>query len=66
MLEKLDVSGYQYDFLLRIAKHFPFALSLQAILMNLVCVDQRGYESTKGFTALESHPLECMLEVGIS
>lgn len=66
VLEKLDVSGYQYDFLLRIAKLFPFALSLQAILMNLVCVDQRGYESTKGFTALESHPLECMLEVGIS
>lgn len=66
MLEKLDVNGYQYDFLLRIAKLFSFALSLQTILMNLMCVDQRSSESAKGFTTFESHPPECKLEAGIS
>lgn len=47
VLEKLDVSWYQYDFLLRLAKLFTFPLSLQAILMNLMCVDQRSGESAE-------------------
>jgi len=47
VLGKLDISWYQCDFLLRLAKLFTFPLSLQAILMNLMCVDQGSGESAE-------------------
>lgn len=47
VLEKLDVAWYQHDFLPRLAELFTFPLSLQAILMNLMCVDQRSSESAE-------------------
>lgn len=49
VLEKLDVSWYQSDFIQRLEKLFALPLSLQAILMNLMCVDQRSGGSVETF-----------------
>lgn len=54
VLEKLDVSWYQRDILLRLAELFTFPLSLQAILMNLMCVDQRRSETAETVKILGS------------
>lgn len=54
VLEKLDVSWYQCDFIQRLAKLFARPLSLQAILMNLMCVDQRSGGSLEAFKRIDN------------
>lgn len=54
VLEKLDISWYQCDFIQKLAKLFALPLSLQAILMNLMCVDQRSGGSVEAFKRVDN------------
>lgn len=63
MLEQLGVSWYQCDFLLRLAKLFTFTLSLQAILMNMMCAEQRSGESAETVKRIDNNLRATFLNV---